>query len=144
MLGYIAALLFHHRLHTPGDQHGHRRRCQASKVPGVTTLWSRRRRGQQPGHGGDHGAVGPVRPGTGNLAAQGGDLMPEHQDLGVLGGVASGEEGEPAEQLDHEQADKADEHDRRRDGRGQALARVLAWHRFSARTAAQRPRSRPT
>jgi hypothetical protein len=39
--------------------------------------------------------------------------MPEHQDLGVLGGVASGEEREPAEQLDHEQADKADEHDRR-------------------------------
>src|SRR2546430_2920843 len=36
-------------------------------------------RGQQPGQGGDHGAVGPVRPGAGNLAAQDGDLLPEHQ-----------------------------------------------------------------
>jgi hypothetical protein len=30
-----------------------------------------------------------------------------------LAGVASGEEREPAEQLDHERVDEADEHDRR-------------------------------
>ena len=41
------------------------------------------------------------------------NFMPQYQDLHVLGGVASGEEHEPAEQPDHEQIDEAEEHDRR-------------------------------
>jgi hypothetical protein len=67
--------------------------------------------GKQPGQGGDHGAIGPVRPGAAGLAAQQGGLMPEDQDLGVLGGVASREERQPAEQLDHEQVDEAEKHE---------------------------------
>lgn len=89
------------------------RRCQASKVPGVTTLWSRRRGGSSRAKAAITARSAQSGPGAGNLAAQDGDLIPEHQDLGVLGGVASGEEREPAEQLDHEQVDEADEHDRR-------------------------------
>ena len=69
--------------------------------------------GKQPGQGGDHGAIGPVRPRAADLTAQQGGLMPEHQDLGVLGGIASREERQPAEQLDHEQVDEAEKHERR-------------------------------
>ena len=43
--------------------------------------------------------------------AQDRDLMPQYQDLHVLGGVASGEEHQPAEQPDHEQIDEAEEHE---------------------------------
>jgi hypothetical protein len=102
------------------------RRCQASKVPGVTTRWSRAK-----------AAITARSAQSGlwraNLAVQDGDLMPEHQDLGVLGGVASGEEREPAEQLDHEQADKRTSMIAERNGRSQALARV--WHGTGSRHA---------
>jgi hypothetical protein len=70
---------------------------------------------------------------------------------------ASGEEREPAEQLDHEQVDERTSMTAERNGRSQALARVLARHTltpqlccsqprigFSARTAAPRPPSRPS
>jgi hypothetical protein len=40
--------------------------------------------GQQACQSGDHGAVGPVQRGAGDLAAQDGDLVPEHQDLCAL------------------------------------------------------------
>jgi hypothetical protein len=48
----------------------------------------------------------------GDLPAQDGDLVPEHQDPRVLSGVASSEERQPAKQPGHEQADEADEHQR--------------------------------
>jgi hypothetical protein len=67
---------------------------------------------QQLGQGGDHGAVSPIRPRAGSLAAQDGDLMTQYQDLRVLRSVAPGEEDQPAEQSDHEQVDKSEEHDR--------------------------------
>ena len=67
---------------------------------------------QQPGQGGNHGAVGPVQPRPGRLTAQDGDLMPKYQDLRVLRSIAPREEDQPAEQPDHEQVDKADEHER--------------------------------
>ena len=38
--------------------------------------------------------------------------MPKYQDLRVLRSIASGEEDQPAEQPDHEQVDKSDEHER--------------------------------
>ena len=69
-------------------------------------------RWQQPGQGRDHGAVGPVRPRARNLTAQDADLVPKYQDLRVLRSVAPGQEDQPAEQPDHEQVDKSDEHDR--------------------------------
>src|ERR1022692_666971 len=68
--------------------------------------------GQQPSQSGDHCAVGPVRPRAGNLTAQDEYLVPKYQDLRVLRGITPGEEDQPAEQPDHEQVDKADEHDR--------------------------------
>jgi hypothetical protein len=58
-------------------------------------------------------AVGPVRFRAGDLAAQDCDLMPQYQDLYVLGGVAAGKQHHPAEQPDHEQVEEANEHDRR-------------------------------
>jgi hypothetical protein len=67
---------------------------------------------QEPGQSGDHCAVSPVRPRAGNLTAQDEDLVPKYQDLRVLRSVAPGEEDQPAEQPDHEQVDKSDEHDR--------------------------------
>jgi hypothetical protein len=40
-------------------------------------------------------------------------LMPQHQDLCVLGGVAARQKRQPAEHSDHEQVDEADQHERR-------------------------------
>lgn len=67
---------------------------------------------QQLGQGGDHCPVGPVQLRPDSLTPQDGDLVPKYQDLRVLRGIAPGEEDQPAEQPDHEQVDKADEHDR--------------------------------
>jgi hypothetical protein len=62
---------------------------------------------------GDHGAVGPVWLRAAALAAQDGDLLPEHQDFCVLGCVAAGQQGQPPEEPDHEQVDQADDHEHR-------------------------------
>jgi hypothetical protein len=69
--------------------------------------------GQQSRERADHRAVGPVWFRAGDLAAQYGDLLPQYQDLHVLGGIAAGEQRHPAEQPDHEQVEEANEHDRR-------------------------------
>lgn len=68
---------------------------------------------QQPPERGDHRAVGPFRFRAGDLATQDCDLMPQDQDLCLLGSVTAGEQRRPAEQPDHEQVEKANEHDRR-------------------------------
>jgi hypothetical protein len=68
--------------------------------------------GQQPRQHGDHRAVSPIRLRAGDLATQDRDLVPQHQDLNILGGVAAGEQRHPAEQPDHEQVREANEHDR--------------------------------
>ena len=39
-------------------------------------------------------------------------LMPQYQDLRVLGGVASRQQRQPAEYPDHEQVDETDQHER--------------------------------
>ncbi len=83
-------------------------------------------RGQQPGQGGDHGAVGPVRPGAGNLAAQDGDLLPEHQDLGVLGGALRARSASQPNSLIMSRQTRRTSMIAERNGRSQALARV--WH----------------
>ena len=41
---------------------------------------------QEPDQRGEDRAVGPVQPGPGIGAAQHGDLVPQHEQLGVLGG----------------------------------------------------------
>jgi len=47
------------------------------------------RAGQQPGQSGQHGSVGPVHPRAAHLTPQHGELMAQHQQLGVLGRRAS-------------------------------------------------------
>ena len=69
--------------------------------------------GQQRRQGGNHGAIGPVQLWVDDLTTQDRDLMPEDQDLHVLGGIAPRQERQPVEQSDHEQVDEADEHERR-------------------------------
>jgi hypothetical protein len=49
------------------------------------------RGGQQPAQCAKHGAVGPGQRWAGVGAAQHGDLVTQHQDLDVLGGVGAGE-----------------------------------------------------
>jgi hypothetical protein len=39
--------------------------------------------------------------------------MPQYEDLRVFGGVAAGQEHQPAEHPEHEQVDEAYEHERR-------------------------------
>ena len=68
--------------------------------------------GQQPRQGGDYGPVGPVWLRAGGLTAQDRDLVPQHQDLQVLRGIAPREQRQPAEQPEHEQIDEAKEHER--------------------------------
>ena len=59
------------------------------------------------------GTVSPVRTRAGDLPTQGRDLVPQHEDLGVLGCVAARQEHQPAEYPDREQVDEAKEHKRR-------------------------------
>lgn len=80
----------------PGEQGGGCHDPVQRKVPG-----------QQPCERCDHGPVSPVRLRPGDAAAQDRGFMPQYQDLHVLGGVASGEEHQPAEQPVHEQIDEA-------------------------------------
>jgi hypothetical protein len=81
---------------------------------GAASSVARRECGAPRRNFGAPGARAAAAPGADRrLAAQDGDLMPEHQDLRILGSVAAGEQRQPAEQLDHEQVDKADEHERR-------------------------------
>jgi hypothetical protein len=53
--------------------------------------------GQQPRQCGNHGAVGPVRLRAGNLTTQDRNLVPQHQDLYILRGVAPPDESQPVE-----------------------------------------------
>jgi len=62
---------------------------------------------------GGHGTVSPARLRPGNLPPQDRDLVPQHQDLRILRSITGRQEHQPAEHLDHEEADKADEHQRR-------------------------------
>ena len=68
---------------------------------------------QQPGQGGEHGTVSPVQPRAGDLTTKHHDLMPEDQDLRVLGSVTARQEHHPAEHPDHEEVNETDKHERR-------------------------------
>jgi Cysteine-rich secretory protein family len=78
------------------------------------------RGGQQPSQGCQDRAIGPVRPGTGYLAAQHHHLMAQHhhlmaqhQDLRVLGRLAAAQQDQPAEHPDRDQVQQTDRHERR-------------------------------
>jgi hypothetical protein len=57
--------------------------------------------GQQPGQRGQDSPVSPGQPLGFDLALEHGDLMAQDQDLGVLGAVGPGKQGEPAEYALH-------------------------------------------
>ncbi len=61
--------------------------AQLAKVPA----------GQQPGQHGQDRPIGPGQPRSPDLALKHGDLLAQQEDLGVLGLVRAGEQGEPAE-----------------------------------------------
>ena len=58
-------------------------------------------------------AVSPIWPRTGNLTPQHRDLVAQHKDLRVLGGITARQEHQPAKHPDHEQVDETDQHERR-------------------------------
>jgi hypothetical protein len=59
--------------------------------------------GQQPGQRGQDRPVGPRQPRVLELPLEHGDLVAQDKDLGVLGTVGAGEQGEPAEHVQHRQ-----------------------------------------
>jgi hypothetical protein len=63
------------------------------------------------GQRGQDGPVGPVEPGTGDLAAQDRDLMAQHHDLGILRRLPAAEQLQPAESPDDGEVQKSDQHD---------------------------------
>jgi hypothetical protein len=46
-----------------------------------------------------------------DLAAQHSNLVPQHQQLRRLGGIASGEKREPVEHPNHDQIEQSDSHE---------------------------------
>ncbi len=82
-------------------------------MPGVTIRCSRRWEGSSPRQRGDHRTVSPVWLRAGDLAAQDRDLVPQDQNLHILGGGAAREQRQPAEHPDHEQIEDANEHEHR-------------------------------
>ena len=65
---------------------------------------------QEPDQRGEDRAVGPVQPGPGIGAAQHGDLMPQHEQLRVLGGRRPAEQDQPAADPDEDEIEQADRH----------------------------------
>jgi hypothetical protein len=59
--------------------------------------------GQQPGQRGQHRPVGPRQPRILDLPLENGDLVPQNQNLRVLGTIRAGEQGKPAEHAQHRQ-----------------------------------------
>jgi len=57
--------------------------------------------GQQPGQRDQDRPVGPRQPRGLDLPLEHGDLVAQDEDLRVLGAIGAGEQGEPAEYLQH-------------------------------------------
>lgn len=62
--------------------------------------------GQQPGQHGQDRPVSPRQARCLGLALQHGDLMTQHEDLGVLGAIGAGEQGELAQYAEHRKISK--------------------------------------
>jgi hypothetical protein len=68
--------------------------------------------GQDPDQGCEDGPVWPRGTGPGDLSAQHRNLVSQHQDLGVLGGLPASEQLEPAEELAQDQVEESERHGR--------------------------------
>ena len=65
---------------------------------------------QEPDQRGEDRPVGPVQPGPRTGAAQHGDLMPQHEQLGVLGGRRPAKQDQPAAEPDEDEIKQAQGH----------------------------------
>jgi len=65
---------------------------------------------QQPDQRGEDRLVGPVEPGPRMGTAQHGDLMPQHEQLGVLRCCRPVEQDQPAAKPDEDEIKQADGH----------------------------------
>ena len=65
---------------------------------------------QEPDQRGEDCAVGPVQPGPRMGAAQHGDLVPQHEQLGILRGRCPTEQDQPAAQPDEDDVEQAEGH----------------------------------
>jgi len=65
---------------------------------------------QEPDQRGEDRPVGPVEPGPGIGAAQHGDLVPQHEQLGVLEGRRPAEQNQPAAEPDEDEIEQAQGH----------------------------------
>jgi hypothetical protein len=63
-------------------------RLRCDEEAGPTVAW------ENAADGGEQGAVGGFQLGPGGLPLEDGELVAQHQDLQVLGGVTAGEQGE--------------------------------------------------
>ena len=96
--------------------------------------------GEQSGEGGDQGAVGPAHPRARRASLEHGELVAQDQDLDLLGGVGSGAQHDPAQELGEHLVDQPQRHQRimpgtcrGRTGRSRAVRRVSGTHRPEAR-----------
>jgi hypothetical protein len=91
---------------------------------------------EQSGEGGDQGAIGPADPRARRTSLEHGELMTQDQDLDLLGGVGTGAQGHPAQQLGEDPIDQHQRHrlimlgcERRRTGRSTGVRGVWGTHR---------------
>jgi len=68
------------------------------------------RSGQPPHEGGEHGPVRPVQPWPWVAAAQDGDLVPQHEELDVLGGGRAAHQQVQPEHLPEDQVQQPQRH----------------------------------
>ena len=68
--------------------------------------------GQQPGEGGDQGAVGPGHQRARRASLEHGELVAQDQDLDLLGGVGSSAQHDPAQELGEHLVDQPQRHER--------------------------------
>jgi hypothetical protein len=87
--------------------------------------------GQAPGQRGNDRAVGPVEPRFRVAPAKYGDLVPEHQQFGVLRRRGPGEQRQPPDDADEDQIHQPKAHDKQSCGRGA----------LNGNAACQRPRA---
>jgi hypothetical protein len=67
---------------------------------------------EQSGEGGEQGAVGPAHPGARGASLEHGELVTQDQDLDLLGGVGSGVQHDPAQELGEHLVDQPQRHQR--------------------------------
>ena len=68
--------------------------------------------GQQSGERGDQGAIGPAHSWPWRAALEHGELMAQDKDLDLLGGVGSGAQHDPAQEVGEHLVDQPQRHQR--------------------------------